>query len=446
MRYRFKLFVVLYLFVFQLQAQHDSLNLKGFYQAYGENIDELSKLYGYRGVSFECPDSYDRQKEKTIFRFLSAWDHLKKKPVLAFYSMGKDTLRIWMFDSKHIEYAAIGISDDSLMQLEKKLRAYIEVDFARGVQNSKKNMPKKKKKFRGKMLDLTDPDGGSWEAVAVKLTDVLIPISLRKMLAGKGHLFIVPELNIGQIPFWLLKPYGNGGFFADSMSFSQVPHVCMFDEWIKEKISVDGLYQFQFGSALIVGNPAFSKNSHLSGLPGAESEAEEVAVLLGKPALKGKEASADFVFQSMRKAELIYFATHAFCSVNNVLDSSWIAFSPAETNLTGKINLRSIQNHKIKAKLAVLSACQTGYGKVLEGGFVGLGRAFYKAGASHTVMSLWSVSDESTKTLMTAFMRNVVQPNTFSPAEPLRLAILETKKLYPHPAQWAPFVIFGFTR
>lgn len=77
-----------------------------------------------------------------------------------------------------------------------------------------------------------------------------------------------------------------------------------------------------------------------------------------------------------------------------------------------------------KVELAVLSACETGLGKVAAGeGILGLQRAFQVAGAKSVVASLWSVDDESTRKLMERFYDNHWQKK-MSRADALRQAQL----------------------
>ena len=61
-------------------------------------------------------------------------------------------------------------------------------------------------------------------------------------------------------------------------------------------------------------------------------------------------------------------------------------------------------------KLVVLSACDTGLGEVKNGdGVYGLRRALVLAGAESQMMSLWQVSDRSTRDLMVGYYRGLMQ-------------------------------------
>ena len=91
-------------------------------------------------------------------------------------------------------------------------------------------------------------------------------------------------------------------------------------------------------------------------------------------------------------------------------------------------------------KLVVLSACDTGLGEVRNGeGVYGLRRAFVLAGAESLVMSLWPVSDYSTRALMTNYYKNLKQG--LGRGESLRRVQLDMIKRNPklHPFYLANF-------
>lgn len=95
-------------------------------------------------------------------------------------------------------------------------------------------------------------------------------------------------------------------------------------------------------------------------------------------------------------------------------------------------------------KLVVLSACDTGIGEVRNGeGVYGLRRAFVLAGAESLVMSLWPVSDYTTRQLMTHYYQNLKQG--LGRGDALRVVQLQMLKRDPklHPFYWANFIQSG---
>ena len=92
--------------------------------------------------------------------------------------------------------------------------------------------------------------------------------------------------------------------------------------------------------------------------------------------------------------------------------------------------------------LVVLSACESGRGSPDRvKGVQGLRRAFFTAGAESLVTSLWSVSDDSTDALMSAFYANLEQG--LGRGESLRKASAVLRAKTQDPFFWAPFVLLG---
>ncbi len=92
-------------------------------------------------------------------------------------------------------------------------------------------------------------------------------------------------------------------------------------------------------------------------------------------------------------------------------------------------------------QLVVLSACETGVGEIHAGeGVYGLRRAFQEAGVKSVVNSLWPVSDEGTRRLMTEFYTHLFKGIPARKAlKEAQLAMLQTE--WNHPYYWAPFVL-----
>jgi CHAT domain-containing protein len=94
-----------------------------------------------------------------------------------------------------------------------------------------------------------------------------------------------------------------------------------------------------------------------------------------------------------------------------------------------------------KTKLVVLSACETGLGKIEGGeGVFGLKRAFKLAGVEQIIVSLWEVPDNETMELMTFFYEDLT--TTQNAIVSFEKAQKEMCKRYPtQPDLWAGFVL-----
>jgi CHAT domain-containing protein/tetratricopeptide (TPR) repeat protein len=198
---------------------------------------------------------------------------------------------------------------------------------------------------------------------------------------------------------------------------------------------------------LIVGNPDPMPEG-LSPLPAAEKEAIAIGKLFGTAPLIGSQATETKVREILPQAKLIHFATHGlleYAQLNALGTPGAIALAPDRQHdglFSAAEILDATHNSPIKADLVVLSACDTGRGTITGDGVLGLSRAWIAAGTPNVIVSLWAVNDASTSTLMQSFYQNLPK-NRANKAIALRQAMLETRKKYPSPLDWAAFTLFG---
>lgn len=282
-----------------------------------------------------------------------------------------------------------------------------------------------------KRVDLPPDHSADWMQLSSDLGAHLFPAPAAAQLATVHHLMVVPTGILSTIPLTLLRPMGWSNLLADQLSISILPSAA------ENSTEVPPWTGTRNKRALILGNPDLHgfKDWDFPDLPGADREARAVHKSLRGSMYLGHRATADIFTQLGPRSNILYLATHAVADQENALDAGFIA-------LAGKlITPREIQSMSFpQGSLVVLSACQTGLGGTVDGGMIGLARAFQIAGFQGVIMSLWSVEDVATYHLMNRFLFNLRKE---APQDALRSAMLEQRVETAKPLQWAPFVYFG---
>ena len=212
-------------------------------------------------------------------------------------------------------------------------------------------------------------------------------------------------------------------------------------------------------------------------IPATKDEIYEVAKSLKRKnanvVIKELSAASEESFKILSgcSPDIIHLATHGFVidtpdkALNNKFVASTNIYSPKEAYMmwtgllmagannvwTGQFDVNNVEDGILTAeeisqldlsntKLVVMSACETGRGKVDPiDGVLGLQRAFKKAGVKSIVMSLWKVNDEATSLMMSCFYRHLT--NGKERHEALELARKDVVKEYPDPFYWAGFIM-----
>ena len=108
---------------------------------------------------------------------------------------------------------------------------------------------------------------------------------------------------------------------------------------------------------------------------------------------------------------------------------------------------QDLLDHRLRAELVVIGACETGLGEPLLGeGIASLGRGFARRGAPGVTMSLWSVDDAATAGLLNRFYTMI--GDGAGPGTALHLAGQAARRdatnpRRSHPYYWAGLVYYG---
>jgi CHAT domain-containing protein/tetratricopeptide (TPR) repeat protein len=186
-------------------------------------------------------------------------------------------------------------------------------------------------------------------------------------------------------------------------------------------------------------------------LPHTATEAEQILALVPDAqefSALGFDANyATATNPTLGQYRIIHLATHGCIQDDPLLSRLALSSFTAggQQAETSSLKLQDIYNLKLNADLVVLSACQTGTGKEVQGeGIVGLTRGFMYAGARRVAVSLWSVNDRATSILMSDYYRQMLEQKV-EPAAALRQAQLAMwqSESYSAPYYWAAFTMQG---
>jgi len=189
-------------------------------------------------------------------------------------------------------------------------------------------------------------------------------------------------------------------------------------------------------------------------LPGTADEIRRVTAMFvesdgSADSLTGVDASEAKLRELNQSRKLmdyryLLFSAHGYLAKNPTLSSLVLSQHGNPVGLDGYITAGEWPLYDVRSDLTVLSACDTGVGKVQVGeGVMGLPYALFVAGNRNTLLSLWPVADEATAEFMARFFGKLKQGRT-QPA-----ALSETKQefmrhpTWSKPVFWAAFVLYG---
>lgn len=181
-------------------------------------------------------------------------------------------------------------------------------------------------------------------------------------------------------------------------------------------------------------------------LVNSEEEVNYALEIYGGKKIVGSEATERNFKTLAGNYSILHFAMHTIINDENPLASKLIFESSNDSLEDGFLNTYEIYNLELNADLAVLSACNTGSGKISGGeGIMSMARGFIYAGVPGIIMTLWAVEDYSSTSIIKGFYDNLKQGKKKDVAlHDAKLNFLSNSdQINAHPYFWAAYVHIG---
>ncbi|MDN5217182.1 CHAT domain-containing protein [Fulvivirgaceae bacterium BMA12] len=276
---------------------------------------------------------------------------------------------------------------------------------------------------------------------------------------------IIPHGNLSLIPFELLLSHQPTAAFTNYRALPyllkdyQISYAYSGTLWSK-KHQQKKQWEHQFAgyapsyqTSLLAKSKALEMygnyRDEIGDLAYTNDEIQNAATFFPGPTFTGETATESLFKKEGGKHQILHLAMHAIVDEENPLQSKLIFTQNEDSVEDGFLYAYELFDMELDAELAVLSACNTGYGKLAKGeGVMSLGRAFAYAGCPSIVMSLWPAQDQATANIMAYFYEGLSAG--YSKDKALREAKLKylenAEDLFAHPFYWAGFVMQGDVR
>jgi len=377
---------------------------------------------------------------------------LQNDQALLEYILGADRLAIFVVTQDTVAYSEVPLSREQL----KSMLIHLSPIFG---------SERDKQFLNAELADFSIPP-------AHALYQLLIKPIWSHILDTK-RLIIVPDDLLYYLPFELLvydttgveTPYDfkNAKFLLEQFEISYVSSASLLDPRLQAPRKPTKVL-------LALGNPDFdtpkrsepellaskepvtkniARGDFLPSLPNAESEVKAIGAVTGgsnNSLLIGAAANEESFKAEAEDYRILHLATHFLTDDNQPLYCKMVLAQNNQTTEDGYLHTYEIFNLRLNADLVVLSACNTGLGKLRKGeGVIGTSRAFLAAGVPSMVVSLWSVDDKSTADIMKNFYKHL--KSGMDKAQALRIAKLDYLEFSGNagidPFYWAPFILIG---
>lgn len=337
-------------------------------------------------------------------------DHLKENELLVKYFLGNERIFAITISQNSLQLFRLTETDS----LKHKLAA-----FYQNLQNPQKNTrPMAQELYR----ELVEP--------------------FQNELSKFRNLTIVPDDFLHYLPFEVLENRGEPLVNTYNIQYANSLALWYFLEEHphrpKENQDLLAAFAPQYDTD---GDKIAMRGVRFRDIKGARKEAEKVSTALDGDLFLDDEASIKNFMDYASKYKIYHLAMHAVLNEEEHTQSSLIFHN------NDFFDFSSLYSMHLPAELVVLSACNTGVGKLAAGeGFLSLSRALTYSGVRSSVYSLWEVPDEETSEIMVSFYHYLGEgENKATALAKAKQDFIEHNPLKSHPYYWAGFIVNGDT-
>lgn len=293
-----------------------------------------------------------------------------------------------------------------------------------------------------------------------QLYNILIK-PLEPLIEGR-NLIIIPDGILSYLPFELLIPelpshpspaYSSLPFLLKNHPVSYAHSGTLLNEYAATSAKRGGRLlafapKYESNGELIpdILNSRSRYRDNLKPLPASRVEVKNILSMVGGKLWIDEEATEKNFKENAPDYKILHLAMHTLIDDLNPMFSKLVFTQDKDSIEDGLLNTFEIYNLSLRASMAVLSSCKSGWGKFQSGeGVLSLARGFLYAGVPSIVMTLWEIEDQSSADVMTLFYKYLKKGKKKD--EALRLAKLEflstADMLKSHPYFWGGYVAIG---
>lgn len=264
------------------------------------------------------------------------------------------------------------------------------------------------------------------------------------------RILVIPDGPLGQLPFetlveempvssdvnylslkYLLKKYTIGYAYSSVSLFNADQH----------STSSPSVLAMAFSGKERTENMGFQT------ILGVERELQMLEDKLTTGEFLNSEQASELNFKKLSPwHDIIHLAVHGQGDLQKGNASSLYFTAKNDSVEDSELHAYELYGLKLKARLVVLSACETGLGTAYKGeGMLSMASAFTFSGCQNILMSLWKINDKVSVSLIDNFYDELLKGNCIDEAiaQAKREYLNQADELTADPGNWAPLVAYG---